>query len=177
MAEAQPLEREMPSAGGERILKAMETEPVSSLVAGPAVTIDSDATIQEAVECLQGMHIGCVLVAGSDGKLAGIFTERDLLNRVAGRRLEWRSTRVADYMTRDPESLRPDDRIVWALNLMHVGGYRHVPLVDASDRPVGVVSVKDIVSFLVELFPAAVLNLPPDPHRAPDSTLSGGGED
>src|SRR5438045_6078526 len=155
MSGAQPLEREMPSAGSERILKAMETEPVSSLVQGPAVTIGPEATIQEAVECLQGMHIGCVLVAGSDGKLAGIFTERDLLNRVAGRRLEWRSTRVADYMTRDPESLRPDDRIVWALNLMHVGGYRHVPLVDASDRPVGVVSVKDIVSFLVELFPAA----------------------
>ena len=177
MAEAQPVERETPSAGGERILKAMETEPVSSLVQGPVVTIDSEATIQQAVECLQEKHIGCVLISGSDGKLAGIFTERDLLNRVAGRRLEWRTTRVADYMTRDPESLRPDDRIVWALNLMHVGGYRHVPLVDASDRPVGVVSVKDIVSFLVELFPAAVLNLPPDPHRAPDPSLSGGGED
>jgi CBS domain-containing protein len=175
MAEAQPIDLE--SAGGERILKAMENEPVSSLVQGPAVTIGLDATIEEAVECLQDKHIGCVLVAGSDGRLAGIFTERDLLNRVAGRRLDWRSVRVADYMTRDPESLRPDDRIVWALNLMHVGGYRHVPLVDASDRPVGVVSVKDIVSFLVELFPAAVLNLPPDPHRAPDPTLSGGGED
>src|SRR5256885_1420207 len=93
MSGAQPLEREMPSAGSERILKAMETEPVSSLVQGPAVTIGPEATIQEAVECLQGMHIGCVLVAGSDGKLAGIFTERDLLNRVAGRRLSWRATR------------------------------------------------------------------------------------
>jgi CBS domain-containing protein len=60
---------------------------------------------------------------------------------------------------------------------MHVGGYRHVPLVDEAGRPVGVISVKDIVSFLVELFPAAVLNLPPDPRRAPDGTLSGGGED
>src|SRR3954447_23749436 len=79
-------------------------------------------------------------------------------------------------MTRDPESLRADDRIVWALNLMHVGGYRHVPLVDPQNRPVGVISVKDIVSFLVELFPAAVLNLPPDPHRVPVPTLSGGGE-
>jgi CBS domain-containing protein len=177
MAEAQPIDLGTPSAGRERILKAMETEPVSSLVQGPAVTIGADATIEEAVECLQKKHIGCVLVSGPDGKLAGIFTERDLLNRVAGRRLDWGNARVADYMTRNPESLRPDDRIVWALNLMHVGGYRHVPLVDAGDRPVGVVSVKDIVSFLVELFPAAVLNLPPDPHRAPDATLSGGGED
>lgn len=177
MAEAQPVDLEAPPEGGERILKAITTEPVSSLVQGPAVTIGSDATVQEAVECLQQKHIGCVLVAAPDGKLAGIFTERDLLNRVAGRRLDWRAVRIADYMTRDPESLRADDRIVWALNLMHVGGYRHVPLVDSSNQPVGVVSVKDIVSFLVELFPAAVLNLPPDPHRAPDPTLSGGGED
>jgi CBS domain-containing protein len=177
MAEAHPIDFEAESGGGERILKAMESEPVSSLVQGPAVTIGPDATIQQAVECLQERHIGCVLVAGEDGKLAGIFTERDLLNRVAGRRLDWGSVRVADYMTRDPESLRPGDHIVWALNLMHVGGYRHVPLVDEAGRPVGVISVKDIVSFLVELFPAAVLNLPPDPHRAPDGTLSGGGED
>src|SRR3954452_3878506 len=149
MSGAQSLEREMPSAGSERILEAMESEPVSSLVQGPAVTIGPDATIQEAVECLQEKHIGCVLVSGADGKLAGIFTERDLLNRVAGRRLDWRSVRIADYMTRDPESLRPDDRIVWALNLMHVGGYRHVPLVDPQNRPVGVVSVKGIISLLV----------------------------
>ena len=101
---------------------------------------------------------------------------RDLLNKVAGRKLDWSECRVADFMTRDPETLRPDDRIVWALNLMHVGGYRHVPLVDAANRPVGVISIKDIVQFIVELFPAAVLNLPPDPRQTPDP-FSGGGED
>src|SRR3982750_4748337 len=87
MAEAQSLDPDEPSVGGERILKAITTEPVSSLVQGPAVTIGPEAPIQEAVECLQEKHIGCVLVSGADGKLAGIFTERDLLNRVAGRRL------------------------------------------------------------------------------------------
>jgi CBS domain-containing protein len=80
-------------------------------------------------------------------------------------------------MTSDPETLRPDDRIAWALNLMHMGGYRHVPLTDEAGRPVGVVSVKDIVDFIVDLFPAAVLNLPPDPHRKPGSDDVGGGED
>ncbi len=58
MAEAQPIDVEAQSAGVERILKAMESEPVSSLVQGPAVTIGADATIQEAVECLQEKHIG-----------------------------------------------------------------------------------------------------------------------
>jgi CBS domain-containing protein len=163
--------------GDGRLLSAIETETISSLQLGPAVTVSAQATLAEAIECLQKHHIGCVLVEASDGTLAGIFTERDLLNRVAGKRLDWGTTPVAEYMTREPESLRPEDRIVWALNLMHVGGYRHVPLVDAADRPVGVVSVKDIVQFIVELFPAAVLNLPPDPRRLPGSDDVGGGED
>src|SRR4051812_7863178 len=122
MAEAQPLDPDEPSVGGERILKAITTEPVSSLVQGPAVTIGPEATIQEAVECLQEKHIGCVLVSGADGKLAGIFTERDLLNRVAGRRLGWRNGRVADYIKRGPQALRPGDRNVLGLEPMHGGG-------------------------------------------------------
>jgi CBS domain-containing protein len=55
--------------------------------------------------------------------------------------------------------------VAWALNKMHLGGFRHVPIVDAGGKPVGVVSVKNIVDFIVELFPAAVLNLPPDPSK------------
>ena len=140
------------------------------------VTVSTEATLQEVVEVLQDQHIGCVLVVDPAGKLAGIFTERDLLTRVAGRRLDWSQERVAGYMTADPETLRLDDRIAWALNFMHLGGYRHVPLTDEEHRPVGVVSVKDIISFLVELFPAPVLNLPPDPHRKPgDQAASGEG--
>jgi CBS domain-containing protein len=173
----QGVAREEDVVGDGRILSAIETETISSLRLGPAVTVTSTATLAEAIECLQKHHIGCVLVEATDGTLAGIFTERDLLNRVAGKRLDWSTAPVAEYMTRDPESLRPEDRIVWALNLMHVGGYRHVPLVDATNHPVGVVSVKDIVEFIVELFPAAVLNLPPDPRRLPGSDDVGGGED
>jgi CBS domain-containing protein len=48
---------------------------------------------------------------------------------------------------------------------MSVGGYRHVPLVDGGGRPVGVVSVKDIVDYLVEHFPREVLNIPPEPGQ------------
>src|SRR3954449_536279 len=102
MAEAQPLDPDEPPLGGERILKAITTEPVSSLVQGPAVTIGPEATIQEAVEGLQEKHIGCVLVSGADGKLAGIFTERDLLNRVAGRRLGWGGGGVAAFKNPGP---------------------------------------------------------------------------
>ena len=65
-------------------------------------------------------------------------------------------------MTRDPETLPVDARIAWALNMMSIGGFRHVPVVDREGRPTAVVAVRDIVELLVESFPAEILNLPPD---------------
>ena len=66
-------------------------------------------------------------------------------------------------MTPDPECLTPGDRIAYALNKMSVGGFRHIPLVDEDGRPVGVVAMRNIVDFVVDLFPGEVLNLPPSP--------------
>lgn len=165
----------------ERTRPALEQailyDTIDSLQLGPVISVPLEATLRETVETLQREHIGCVLVVGADGSLAGIFTERDLLTRVAGRSLDWSRERVCDYMTREPETLQRDHRIAWALNFMAVGGYRHVPLTDEAGRPVGVVSIKDIVALIVDLFPTQVLNLPPDPRRKPGSDDVGGGED
>jgi signal-transduction protein with cAMP-binding, CBS, and nucleotidyltransferase domain len=153
------------------------TEPISSLGLGPAITVPGTATLQQAVEIMQTRHLGCVLVVDAAGVLEGIFTERDLLVRVAGRKLDWTSVQVREFMTPEPESLQSGDGIAWALNLMHVGGYRHVPLTDDEGHPTGVVSVKDIVEFIVDLFPDEVLNLPPDPRQKPGPVDLGGGAD
>ncbi|HZX96890.1 MAG TPA: CBS domain-containing protein [Myxococcales bacterium] len=159
------------------IERAIVGESIRGLGLPAPITVPQDATLLAVVETMRAQHIGCVLVTGPQGKLAGIFTERDLMTRVALGSPKWEAERVADYMTPDPETLRPDDRIAWALKLMHIGGYRHVPLTDEEGRPVGVVSIKDIVDFIVDLFPAPVLNLPPDPRRKPDCEFMGGGED
>jgi len=158
------------------IERAIVSEDIRSLGLGPAITVTADTSLYDAVQTLQREHIGCVLVTGAGGKLVGIFTERDLLAKIALRILDWKAERVADYMTADPETLHPEDRIAWALNLMHIGGYRHVPLTDDAGRPVGVVSIKDIVDFIVDLFPSPVLNLPPDPHRKTWVEDESGGE-
>jgi CBS domain-containing protein len=158
------------------IERAIATEDIRALAPGPPITVRSDATLRSAVETLQREHIGCVLVTDAEGKLAGIFTERDLLTKVALRSLDWNEERVGTYMTPDPETLRLEDRVAWALKLMHIGGYRHVPLTDDAGRPVGVVSVKDIVDFIVDLFPAPVLNLPPEPRRK-EFSAGGSGEE
>jgi CBS domain-containing protein len=161
-----------------RVQASILSTPISSMQLDAPAVISGDSTLAHAVETLQKRHLGCVLVVDAEGRLSGIFTERDLLNRVAGKRLDWAVCRVADHMTRDPETLRLDDRIAWALNRMHIGGYRNVPLTDDNGKPVGLVSVKDIVGFIVDLFPSTVLNLPPDPRQPGkwDRESASGGE-
>lgn len=141
-------------------------EPIRLLNPRTPLTVTSTATLRDAVAIMREHHIGCVLVVDA-GRLVGILTERDLLNKMESADL---SEPVGAFMTHDPETLEPDDPIVWALNRMSVGGYRHVPLVDRDGRPVGVLSVKDVVHYIVALFPNEVLTLPPDPVRG-DATF------
>jgi CBS domain-containing protein len=132
-------------------------------VLGPAdpVCLGPAATVQEAIERMLARRQAGVLTVDGDGRLIGIFTERDVLTRVAGPGRDPRQTTLDEVMTRDPEALRPGDRVAYAVHSMSVAGYRTVPLVDAAGRPVGVVTVSDVIRWLAGLFPEAVLNLPP----------------
>jgi CBS domain-containing protein len=112
---------------------------------------------------MNAQNVGCVLVE-EDGRLTGIFTERDVLTKIVGTNLDIDRTSVNAVMTPDPESLRLDDRLSYALNKMSVGGFRHIPLVDDDGHPVGAVSMRNVVDYMVDLFPAEVLNLPPEPR-------------
>jgi len=122
-----------------------------------------DAPVQEAVKVMNENRTGCVLVL-ADGELAGIFTERDVLTRIVGAGLDAAATPVRDVMTPDPEVLPATAAIAYALNTMSVAGFRHVPVVGADGRPLGVVSQRTLVNWVVELLPEDVLNLPPGPQ-------------
>ena len=102
----------------------------------------------------------------TDTPLIGIFTERDVLFRIIDRGQNPATLPLRQVMTPDPECLPADARLAWVLNMMSVGGFRHVPVVDDHGRPVHLVSVKDVVEFLVEAFPREVLNLPTE-FRSP----------
>jgi CBS domain-containing protein len=141
-------------------------------VLGPAepICLPPTATVSEAIEDMLARRQAGVLVVDGEGRLRGIFTERDVLMRVAGQGRDARHTALADVMTRDPEALTVGDRVAYAVHCMSVAGYRTVPLVDADRRPIGVVTVTDIIRWLAGLFPEAVLNLPPgdalkNPHE------------
>ena len=127
----------------------------------PPLGLHPDDSVEAAWRLMREHRVGCVLVV-DDGALVGILTERDLLLRVD---TPGSARPIREVMTPDPETLSPDDPIVYALNKMSVGGFRHVPLVDADGHPVGVVSVKDVVDYIVDFFPNDVLTVPPSPGQ------------
>lgn len=146
-------------------------EPLRLLGPRRPLCLSPDATLAEAVRLMREHHVGCVLAVEHD-RLAGILTERDLLLKLETADF---SRPVRELMTPDPEVLQPDDPIVYALHRMAVGGYRHVPLVDGDGRPVGILSVKEIVHYVVSFFVSDVLTLPPDPPRGQDWRARDGG--
>ena len=128
--------------------------PISSLNPNQPCSVETGTSVSEAIRLMQDGRFGCVLVVDAEERLVGIVTERDILVEVTGTGADPKEVRVDDIMTPDPESLRASDPIAFALNLMHLGHYRHVPLVlcdddssgDEGGYPVGVISSKDITN-------------------------------
>jgi len=139
-------------------------KPIKNIKVGKPICLDDDAMVQDALSMMQIKQFGCVLIT-KDQQLAGILTERDIITKVVGSGQEPSEISVRDVMTPNPEAFQPEDSIAYVMNAMVIGGYRHVPVVDENNVPLAVVSVKDIISFLVEHFPEEVLNLPPKPLR------------
>jgi CBS domain-containing protein len=116
---------------------------------------------------MQASQKGCALVC-EDKTVLGIFSERDFMKRVlaAGEDLD---APVSRFMTADPVTTPQSASVGSLIRIMYKGGYRHVPVVDSRSRPVGIVSVKRIVQYLVDHFPSAVYNLPPKPRQVQET--------
>jgi CBS domain-containing protein len=154
------------------LARNLKVESVSRLHPTPPRCLRPGQTVADALALMRRFQVGCVLVVGTPGGLAGgdrllgIFTERDLMVRVLapGRPL---TLALSACMTPDPVVVYPNEPIGAAIHRMEEGGYRHLPVVDAVGRPLGILSVKRIVHYLAEHFPATIYNLPPDPSVFP----------
>lgn len=134
----------------DKIEGSLMSDPVSVLGPKTPVTVPSDAALADAVGRMIDRGVGAVLVTGADGKLVGILTERDFLTKVAGQP-GFPTRRVAEFMTPDPETVRPTDPLAFALFKMDSGSYRHLPVVDTDGLAVGVVSVRDVLRHVTRL--------------------------
>jgi len=129
--------------------------PVRSIIEDQKlVTASAEITVASAARLMKEHGIGAILVI-QDGRLAGIFTERDALFRVIAEGRDPATTRVAEVMTANPRTIAPDRPFGHVLHMMYEGGFRHVPVVD-DGRPLGVVSSRDALGpdlqqFIAEL--------------------------
>ena len=139
------------------LFHAVTTDPILSLNPKTPLTVGPEVSIAEAVKIMQEKRIGALLIE-KENKLLGIVTERDILFKVTGKGVDIENTAVEAIMTSHPESLTQEDQILYALNRMTIGGYRHIPLTDLEGQLTGIISVKDIVEYLVSLVEKAVLD-------------------
>ncbi len=126
-------------------------EPVRSLLRkkAPAVwSISPEATVFEAIQMMSEKHIGCLLVL-SGGHLTGIVTERDYARKVVLMGRASQQTRVRDIMTKPVLFVREDDTLDSAMRLMTSRRLRHLPVLH-DDEVVGVISIGDLVSWLID---------------------------
>ncbi len=121
------------------------------------VTMSPMTPVSSAAREMMERRIGAVLIV-DDGQLQGIFTERDALVRVLAHSRDPQTTLVAEVMTRDPDTIGPDETVVHALSIMNERGYRHLPVVD-DDRIVGIVSIRDLYRSIKSQMDADILLL------------------
>jgi CBS domain-containing protein len=133
---------------------SLENATLSELGPAPPVTVRENATVAEVIATMRAKNIGSVIIVDKAGKVTGLFTERDVLNRVACQVKDLSKATITKYMTPTPTTLKPDTTVAHALNQMAVNGFRHLPLVDAENRPVGVVSFRDVVAYIEKWFAA-----------------------
>ena len=158
----------VPALAAERLMVVGRREPV---------TVGPGSTIAECLRSIQRTGTGdSVFVTGADGRLAGVLTERDIFGRLVGEDVAAGvdlDAPVEDYMNTDPRTLRLDQTVRDAIELMQSGRFRNVPVIDDDHRLVGVVRQVDILKFLAESFPEELLNLPPRPHQRMEQAEGG----
>jgi CBS domain-containing protein len=138
-------------------------DPISNAASYPPIIVDAAAPLADVLRKMREAGRGAVLIVENE-KLTGIFTERDVLLRIAGFPIDVERTAVGTQMTPEPHTLPADSSVAYALNKMVVEGFRHIPLVDDHGRPTGMVSMRDLIDYLSDFFSKDVLNLPPDPR-------------
>jgi CBS domain-containing protein len=146
-----PLQDYEPKSYADRLEQALAEETVAAIKHEPFVSISPDTTIREAVAKLASMHVACLLVE-ENGELVGVFSDRDVLDKVTLEFDELQDKCVRDVMTPNPVYVYESDSAAAALCVMAVSGHRHVPVLSMDNRPAGIVSPQRVTGFLHRYF-------------------------
>jgi len=160
--EALRLEAEE-SPGPSELESALANDTLADVVTQPPLILEGGTSLADAIGKMRDERRACVLVVEA-GKLTGVFTERDILMKVAATSMDLGRTRLEEVMTRDPVTLPADSSVAYALNLMVLEGFRHIPMVDEDEHPVAVVSMRNLIEYLGSFYSRDLLTIAPHPH-------------
>ncbi len=145
-------------------------QKVSILPKDDYVVVSPFTPLSQAIEAMKNDEGGCVIVS-DDGRVAGIFTERDLLTKILGENVDLDSP-IKEWMQPSVETLSLEATIGDAVRLMNEKSFRNIPLVKNGELK-GSISVFDIITYLAECYPKSTMNLPPLSAQVMD-TVDGG---
>jgi len=147
-------------------LEDVATTGVGHVPLRATVRVTVDDPMYKVVEQMREHHRGAVLVE-EEGHLVGVFTERDVMQRLDHGDLSWLHVTVGEIMTPRPTVVHTDDTIAEAMRRMTQGRRRHLPVVNERGQAIGLLSIRDLLGYIAERFPEEFVNLPPDPlHEA-----------
>lgn len=141
----------------------LEEKKIYQIINPRLVQAPSTLSVQDAIDLMQKQRAGYIVIADSK-KCVGIFTETDVIRRILDQNVDMKRP-VRDFMTPAPITLRLEDSVGKAIEVMGKNRLYHIPLVNEKGELVQVISVRTLIRFLAEFYPAEVLNLPPDPNQ------------
>ena len=128
------------------VVRSVMEDDLTRVLENRALTVSPDVSTGEVVRSMREATISCALVVEGD-RLAGIFTEHDVLCKLAGAEKELLSAPIRDLMTPNPETLKETDSVAAALNKMALGRYRNVP-VEKTDGSFALTSIQNVLEYI-----------------------------
>lgn len=131
------------------LVRSVMEDNLSHLDQMKPLTVSPDESALAVTRRMKEAQTGCALVLDDEGKLVGIFTEHDVLRKLAGRGAQGENVPVSQLMSGNPEALQESDSVAAALNKMAVGRYRHVPIA-RNDGSYSVASIKSVLKYIAQ---------------------------
>ncbi len=154
------------------IQDALKADKIKLLALEPPLIVERRTPLREVLERMRAHPKGEAALVVEDRKPVGIFTERDVLLKLAlsGVKL---SEPIEKYMNTRLSCLSVEDSLGEAVRVMNEKKYRHIPLLNAKGELAGSLTIRDVLNWLAEAFPQVVLNLPPRPHQTMNQAEGG----
>ncbi len=131
----------------DTIQRAVCESPITDMKHKPFTAVEADTPIEQVLRKMVKLTIACVVVTRND-KLVGIFSERDVLDKVADQYENVKNEPISSVMTSEPVAVRTTDTPAKALATMAVGGFRHVPILSVEEKVVGIVGPRRVNNYL-----------------------------